>query len=173
MWKLLSQPSQNEPDLRAQLQPFQGCSPQQIQEQLQSLHIQGDPSNPAALSAGMATQQQQSDVESSLSSTSAVLESGQTSTSSGSSSSVASSSRKSSAGSCLMALLSPSSNAPVQPTQTQATPTSSGYSSPSADQMATLLPHRRYSQQDMAGSHASARQKRCACVCVCVCSQRL
>lgn len=166
MWKLLGQQqSQGEPtpDLRAQLQPFQGCSQQQIQEQLQSLHIQPDTGNSGVLPVCMA--HQHSDFESSLSS-SAQSESGHTS---GSSSSVASSSRKSSAGSSLIALLSPTPTVPVAMSQPQATPSYVAYSPPSAEHMATLHPHRRFSHQVTAGVHApTSRQKRCVVESVCM-----
>ena len=171
MWKLLSNQQQPQsqqppptyvaeptPDLRAQLQPFQGCSPQQIQEQLQALHIQGDPTS--VVPTAVVTQQAQADIENSLTSSSGVYsESGHVSTScsaSGSTSSVASSSRKSSTGSSLMALLSPSPAVPIQCPQTQAVSTSStvmyGYSPPSG---------RRYSHQDeLQNTHLQVRQHR-------------
>lgn len=158
MLKLLSQAPEDEPipDLRAQLQPFKGCSPKQIHEQLQSLHIQPDLVNPAGVLAASLTHPH-SDVESSVSSNSGQSESGQTSTCSGSNSSVASSSRKSSTGSSLIALLSPTPT-----TQTQPTPSSSvyAYSPPSTEHVAMLHPQRRYSHQDMAGAHITPRQKR-------------
>ncbi len=166
MWKLLSQQQpQGEPtpDLRAQLQPFQGCSQQQIQEQLQSLHIQPDTGNSGVLPASMT--HQHSDIESSLSSNSAQSESGHTS---GSSSSVASSSRKSSAGSSLIALLSPTPTVPVAMSQPQATPSYVAYSPPSAEHMATLHPHRRFSHQVTAGVHVPTRQKRYVAQSVCI-----
>ncbi len=161
MWKLLSQQPSGEPtpDLRAQLQPFQGCSPQQIQEQLQSLHIQPDP-NQAMLSPGLS--RQYSDVESSLSSSSAQS----VSQTSDSSSSVASSSRKSSTGSSLIALLSPTPVVPMGTSQSQTTPSYAAYSPPSIDRISSLQPHRRYSTQDTVGVHVPARQKRyCPYMC--------
>lgn len=175
MWKLLSgqqQPQSQQqapptymaeptPDLRAQLQPFQGCSPQQIQEQLQALHIQGDPVNNSVLPPTDVTQQGQVDIENGLTSSSGVYsESGHVSTScsaSGSNSSVGSSSRKSSTGSSLMALLSPTPAVPIQCPQTQAVSTSSGvmygYSPPPSG--------RRYSHQDeLQSTHLQVRQHR-------------
>ncbi len=169
MLKLLSQqqPStEPTPDLRAQLQPFQGCSPQQIQEQLQSLHIQSVPNQAAVMSTGLS--RQHSDIDSSLSSFSAQSESGQTS---GSSSSVASSSRKSSTGSSLIALLSPTPIVPMGTSQSQTAPSYAAYSPPSADRMTSLHPHRRYSQQDTAGAHIPPRQKRYSALswfCTCI-----
>ena len=155
------------PDLRAQLLPFQDYSPQQIQEQLQRLHIQQQ-HEPQSLQPTVLTNQAEYDfgtctsqmVTSSVDTTGAISVS-----SSGSSSSIASS-RKSSL--IEQILLSPSPPAaPVPSPQTHGTSTPSagnsvfgGHSPPSAEHLHQQV-GRRHSFQDSATQHMNMRKQRC------------
>lgn len=162
--QLLNGPSQPPPvheptpDLRAQLLPFQDYSPQQIQEQLQRLHIQQQ-HDPQSLQPTVITNQTDYDFGTAQMSTSTADAGGAISTS-GSSSSIASS-RKNSL--IEQILLSPSPPAPPVPSpQTQGATTASnsvfGHSPPSEHLHQQV--GRRHSYQDSATQHMNLRKQR-------------
>ena len=168
--QLLAGPSQPPPvheptpDLRAQLLPFQEYSPQQIQEQLQRLHIQQQ-HDPQSLQPTVVANHADYDFNPSpsavqMTSTAAETTNAISISTSGSSSSIASS-RKSSL--IEQILLSPSPPAaPVPSPQTHGTTTASnsvfGHSPPS--EHLHQQGGRRHSFQDSANQHMNMRMQR-------------
>ena len=150
------------PDLRAQLLPFQDYSPQQIQEQLQRLHIQQQ-HDPQALQPTVVTNQGEYDFGAPQMVTSTTADtSGAICVSTSGSSSSLTSSRKSSL--IEQILLSPSPPAaPVPSPQTHGATTASnsvfGHSPPS-EHLHQQQVGRRHSFQDPATQHMNMRTKR-------------
>lgn len=157
------------PDLRAQLLPFQDYSPQQIQEQLQRLHIQQQ-HEPQSLQPTVVANQADYDFNVCTSNTD--TGGGIISVSSSGSSSSIASSRKNSL--IEQILLSPSPPAaPVPSPQTHGTSTPSagnsvfgGHSPPSAEHLHQQV-GRRHSFQDSATQHMNLRKQRCVCMHIC------
>ena len=162
------------PDLRAQLQPFQDYSPQQIQEQLQKLHIQQHSDIPDTNTISDEFQFVLASIASTSSSSNSGDGTGNTdpiqsiapSSSSGSTTSVAS--RKSSGSSLIAQLLSPSPPQPAVPIQspkTHGAATSSnsvlyGHSPPGTELLHQPTTGRRHSFQDTVSTVSHPRQHR-------------
>lgn len=156
------------PDLRAQLLPFQDYSPQQIQEQLQRLHIQQQ-HEPQSLQPTVVANQAEYDF--SVCTTSQMATSNPDNggiisvSSSGSSSSIASSRKNSLIEQILLSPSPPAAPVPSPQTHGTSTPAAGnsvfgGHSPPSAEYLHQQV-GRRHSFQDSATQHMNMRRQRC------------
>ena len=154
------------PDLRAQLLPFQDYSPQQIQEQLQRLHIQQQ-HEPQSLQPTVVANQAEYDFSvctTSQMSTSNVDTGVISVSSSGSSSSIASSRKSSLIEQILLSPSPPAAPVPSPQTHGASTPSTGnlvfgGHSPPSAEHLHQQV-GRRHSFQDPATQHMNLRKQR-------------